>query len=95
LIITQAPNQATCTQRRSYCHRNLRQFANEVCPCPFLVGSLLLFPEPAQCFLSAFGIITSHFRVGRHLLRASNYRAIMKLRFRGWEDAIGVGAIAN
>jgi putative transposase len=29
---------------------------------------------PAQRFLSAFGIICSHFRVGRHLYRASAYR---------------------
>jgi putative transposase len=42
----------------------------------------------AQRFLSAFGIITSHFRVGRHLYRASGYRAIMKLRFAEWEMAI-------
>src|SRR5258705_11970939 len=42
----------------------------------------------AQRFLSAFGIITSHFRVGRHLYRASAYQAIMKLRFAEWEMAI-------
>jgi putative transposase len=35
----------------------------------------------AQRFLSAFGVITSHFRVGRHLYGASAYRAVMKLRF--------------
>ena len=38
----------------------------------------------AQRFLSVFGIITSHFRVGRRLLRASSYRTIMKLRLGGW-----------
>ena len=37
----------------------------------------------AQRFLSAFGIITSHFRVGRHLYSASSYREVMKLRFAG------------
>jgi putative transposase len=42
----------------------------------------------AQRFLSAFGVITSHFRVGRHLYRASSYRAVMKLRFAVWEEAI-------
>src|SRR5258705_14017924 len=42
----------------------------------------------AQRFLSAFGIITSHFRVGRHLYGASAYRAVMKLRFAVWEEAI-------
>jgi putative transposase len=42
----------------------------------------------AQRFLSAFGIITSHFRVGRHFYRASAYRAVMKSRFATWEEAI-------
>src|SRR3984893_6021151 len=42
----------------------------------------------AQRFLSAFGIITSHFRVGRHHYRATAYRAVMKLRFAVWEEAI-------
>jgi putative transposase len=41
----------------------------------------------AQRFLSAFGIITSHFRVGRHLYGASAYQAVMKLRFAAWEEA--------
>ena len=49
----------------------------------------------AQRFLSAFGIITSHFRVGRHLGRASIYRAVMKSRFAAWEDAICDEAIVN
>jgi putative transposase len=49
----------------------------------------------AQRFLSAFGIITSHFRVGRHLYRASGYRAMMKSRFAVWEEAICVEAIVN
>jgi putative transposase len=44
----------------------------------------------AQRFLSAFGIITSHFRVGRHLHRASGYRAVMKSRFALWEEVIHV-----
>src|SRR5687767_907810 len=47
----------------------------------------------AQRFLSAFGIITSHFRVGRHLYRATTYRAVMKSRFAAWEDAICVEGI--
>ena len=49
----------------------------------------------AQRFLSAFGIITSHFRVGRHLYRASSYRAVMKSRFAVWEEAICVDAVVN
>jgi putative transposase len=44
----------------------------------------------AQRFLSVFGIITSYFRVGRHLYRASSYREVMKSRFVLWEEAIGV-----
>jgi putative transposase len=49
----------------------------------------------AQRFLSVFGIINSHFRVGRHLYRASGYRAVMKSRFAEWEGAIFVRAIIN
>jgi len=49
----------------------------------------------AQRFLSAFGIITSHFRVGRHLYRASAYRAVMKSRFAVWEEEICVEAMVN
>ena len=49
----------------------------------------------AQRFLSAFGIITSHFRVERHLYRASGYRAMMKSRFAVWEEAICLEAIVN
>ena len=44
----------------------------------------------AQRFLSAFGIITSHFRVGRHLYRASSYRAVMKSRFAAWKEATDI-----
>ena len=49
----------------------------------------------AQRFLSAFGIITSHFRVGRHLLGACGYRDLMKSRFAIWEVAIGTGTDAH
>src|ERR1700730_4235023 len=45
-------------------------------------------PGHAQRFLSPFGIITSHFRVGRHLCRARAYRAVMKSRFAVWEEAV-------
>src|ERR1700737_104042 len=44
-------------------------------------------PGHAQRFLSTFGIINSHFRVGRHLYRASGYREVRKLRFTLWEEA--------
>ena len=41
----------------------------------------------AQRFLSAFGIISSHFRPGRHLYSARGYREVMKLRFAAWSEA--------
>ena len=44
----------------------------------------------AQRFLSTFGVISSHFRVGRHLYSANGYRAIMRARFAVWEEAIDV-----
>jgi len=44
----------------------------------------------AQRFLSAFGIISSHFKVGRHLFTARSYRAVMKTRFAVWEEVIDV-----
>jgi putative transposase len=44
----------------------------------------------AQRFLSALGIISSHFRVGRHLYKASDYRAAMKSRLADWGLAICV-----
>src|SRR5712664_1773186 len=45
----------------------------------------------AQRFLSAFGIITSHFRVGRHHYRAPGYREVMKSRFAVWQEVVCVG----
>jgi len=44
----------------------------------------------AQRFLSAFGIITSHFRAGRHLCTADVYITLMKRRFAAWEEVVGV-----
>jgi len=44
----------------------------------------------AQRFLSAFGPISSHFRVGRHLYSANGYRVVMKARFAVWNDVIGI-----
>jgi putative transposase len=51
--------------------------------------------DHAQRFLSAFGIINSHFRVGRHLYRARGYRAVMKSRFAAWKETICVEPIIN
>jgi putative transposase len=44
----------------------------------------------AQRFLSTFGLISSHFRVGRHLYSANGYRAVMRARFAVWAEVIGV-----
>src|SRR5216683_4085601 len=49
----------------------------------------------AQRFLSVFGIITSHFRVGRHRYRARGYREVMKSRFSSWEEVISIEAMVN
>jgi putative transposase len=43
----------------------------------------------AQRFLSAFGIITSHFRTGRHLCTAGVYREMMKRRLAVWKVVVG------
>ena len=42
----------------------------------------------AQRFLSVFGIITSPFRVGRHLYRGSGDGGVMESRFADWEEVI-------
>jgi putative transposase len=49
----------------------------------------------AQRFLSAFGTISSHFRVGRHLYKACSYREVMKSRFAVWQEVICVETISN
>ena len=40
----------------------------------------------AQRFLTAFGIISNHFRPRRHLLTAERYRAEMRSRFGTWAE---------
>jgi putative transposase len=40
----------------------------------------------AQRFLSAFRIITSHFRVGRHLYSAGGHHEVLNSRFAIWEE---------
>jgi putative transposase len=42
----------------------------------------------AQRFLSAFGIINSHFRVGRHLYKANGFREVLKSRFAVWQEVV-------
>jgi len=48
----------------------------------------------AQRFLSAFGVISSHFRPGRHLYTAGGYCEVMKLRFAACGEVSGVGVAA-
>jgi putative transposase len=47
----------------------------------------------AQRFLSAFGLISSHFRVGRHLYSANGYREVMRDRFAVWKDVVEVPSV--
>ncbi len=47
----------------------------------------------AQRFLSAFGLISSHFRVGRNHYSAKGYREVMRARFSVWEDVIEVSSV--
>jgi putative transposase len=48
----------------------------------------------SQRFLSAFGILSSHFRPRRHLLTAERYREEMRLRFTTWVEVSYVQAAA-
>ena len=44
----------------------------------------------AQRFLSAFSMISSHFRPRRHLLTAQNYRTEMQVRFNVWREVTAI-----
>jgi putative transposase len=44
----------------------------------------------AQRFLSVHGQVSNHFRPGRHLMRARNYRALMLGRFATWSKITAV-----
>ena len=46
-------------------------------------------PAHAQRFLSAFGVISSHFRPRRYRLSASDYRELMADRFAVWRETTG------
>jgi putative transposase len=48
----------------------------------------------AQRFLSAYGLIASHFRPRRHRLEAQDYRYEMKERFQTWRELTGIQAAA-
>ena len=46
----------------------------------------------AQQFLSAFSVISPHFRPRRHLLSAADYRQVMAGRFAVWNEITGTTA---
>jgi putative transposase len=48
----------------------------------------------AQRFLAAFGVISWHFRLGRHRLSADEYRRVMAGRFTAWHEATGTAIAA-
>ncbi len=48
----------------------------------------------AQKFLLVFGVIRNFFCVGRHLLNAKNYRELMRRRFSGWAEIVGMPVTA-
>jgi putative transposase len=41
----------------------------------------------AQLFLTVHGVVQNLFRLGRHLLRATNYRLLRDRSFREWSAA--------
>jgi putative transposase len=47
-------------------------------------------PGHAQRFLSVHGLIQNLFRIGRHLLRAVNYRLVRTRSFSAWNAVAGV-----
>jgi putative transposase len=49
-------------------------------------------PEHAQRFLEPFGQVGNHFRPRRHLLGASQYRALMSERFHIWREVTATAA---
>ncbi len=51
-------------------------------------------PGHAQRFLSAFGPIRDHFCLGRHRMKAGEYRAQRQHRSQVWDEVTGVGAAA-
>ncbi|MFE2688278.1 IS6 family transposase [Streptomyces mirabilis] len=47
----------------------------------------------AQRFLSAFSVISPHFRPRRHLMTASGYRSEMTIRFAIWDQVTGIAGL--
>src|SRR4051794_24428568 len=48
----------------------------------------------AQRFVEIHGIVASHFRPGRHLLAAADYRQLRSKRFRVWNQVTRASALA-
>jgi putative transposase len=48
----------------------------------------------AQRFLSAFSVISPHFRIRRHLLHAQEYRREMANRLSTWNEVTGLTTAA-
>jgi putative transposase len=51
-------------------------------------------PGQAQRFCSAHGVISSHFRVGRHLMSGTEWRAAMTERLTVWSEVSGITTAA-
>ena len=51
-------------------------------------------PGPAQRFLSAYGLISQHFRPRRHLLPATIYCKEIRQRFQSWQEVTSLTAVA-
>ncbi len=51
-------------------------------------------PGRAQWFLTAFGVIGSHFRPRQHLLSAGECRRVMADQFAVWREATGSAVAA-
>ncbi len=50
--------------------------------------------EQAQRFLTPFGLIYEHFRLGRHRLKAEHYRQEMACRFQTWREVSDLATCA-
>ena len=48
----------------------------------------------AQRFCSAHGVISSHFRLGRHLMSGTGWRTEMSQRFTTWNEVTGIATAA-
>ena len=48
----------------------------------------------AQRFCSAHGVISSHFRPGRHLMSGTDWRTEMSQRFTTWNEVTSIATAA-